>query len=273
MKKISIKNLELYGYFGVLDSEKENGQKFVLNIDMVAKHNSCVYTDNLTDTVDYGAVAQLCYEFFNKHHFNLIEAAGYRLAEAILLKFDELESIKLQIAKPNAPINLTFEDVSVTNELKWNKVAVSLGSNMGDKSAYLDMAIKAFEDNPAIKNIVESQRIITEPYGNVQQDNFLNSCVTFETYLEPDVLLYFTSQIENKAKRVRTEKWGPRTLDVDILLYSDRIIATKDLVIPHIDMLNREFVLKPLAELAPFMLHPVARDYIGNIYNDFKNRQ
>ena len=98
----------------------------------------------------------------------------------------------------------------------------------------------------------ESSLINTKPYGGVEQPDFINGVVQIETYLEPDNLLTYLNTLEKEAGRTREIHWGPRTLDLDILLYDEQIINTSRLTVPHIDMANRFFVLEPLCEIAPY---------------------
>ena len=102
-----------------------------------------------------------------------------------------------------------------------------------------------------------SQYLVTEPYGGVEQDDFLNACLRMRTILDPFALLARMHEIEQMAKRERRIHWGPRTLDLDLLLYDDEIIDSEELIVPHVEMHRRDFVLKPMAEIAPWKRHPV----------------
>lgn len=118
-----------------------------------------------------------------------------------------------------------------------------------------------------------SSFIVTEPYGPVEQDDFLNACVEIETLYSPEELLDKVHVIENEAGRTRDVHWGPRTLDIDIVLYEDMIINTKDLIVPHIEMHKRLFVLEPLAQIAPGLVHPVYRKTIADLKNELKENK
>ena len=102
-----------------------------------------------------------------------------------------------------------------------------------------------------------SDFLVTKPYGVTDQDDFLNGCLKLRTLLTPRELLDRLHHIEQEAGRERTLRWGPRTLDLDILFYDDLILGEADLCIPHVDLPNREFVLRPLCEIAPYLHHPV----------------
>ena len=100
----------------------------------------------------------------------------------------------------------------------------------------------------------------TEPYGGVEQDNFLNSVLKLRTLLSPEELLDELHIIEQEAGRERLIHWGPRTLDLDILLYDDLILDKEELTIPHAEMHKRDFVLIPLAQIAPCVRHPLLHE-------------
>ena len=132
-----------------------------------------------------------------------------------------------------------------------SQVFLGLGSNMCNRKEYLEKAIKTLENVSEITVIDMSSIYETEPFGNVNQSKFLNMVIKIETSLTPDKLLETTMAIEKDLDRVRTIRWGPRTIDIDILLYGSEVINTKDLIIPHAGLTEREFVLVPLLEIDP----------------------
>ena len=134
-----------------------------------------------------------------------------------------------------------------------------MGSNIGDKQGYLDGAVQALKEHPCIRVKQISTYYVTEPYGDVVQDDFLNAAIELETLYTPNELLDVLHDIEKAAKRERLVHWGPRTLDLDILLYDEFVQDDPVLTIPHPDMQNRDFVLKPMAEISPHLVHPVLR--------------
>ena len=124
---------------------------------------------------------------------------------------------------------------------------LALGSNLGDRERYIRDAVAALPDVVALSPIYE-----TDPVGGPDgQGPFLNAVVELDTDLSPRELLEWCRRLEAAAGRVRTEHWGPRTLDVDVLLVGDLVVDEPDLVVPHPRMWERDFVLKPLADLAP----------------------
>ena len=133
---------------------------------------------------------------------------------------------------------------------------IALGSNMGDRSEYLKEAQEKISQR--VGQITGKSKILeTKAYGYTEQRDFLNMAISVETELEPDELLNTLLQIEVELGRVRTIHWGPRTLDLDIIYHGDRIIDTEKLKIPHPDLHNREFVLKPTAEICPEFHDPL----------------
>lgn len=126
---------------------------------------------------------------------------------------------------------------------------LSLGSNIGDRAAYLSRAIELLNNNTSIQVTKISSFYETEPQGYTDQSDFINCAVLIETDLQPFDLLIFCQEIERKLKRKRLFRWGPRTIDVDILTYGNIIINSDELTIPHERMYERAFVMAPLAEI------------------------
>jgi 2-amino-4-hydroxy-6-hydroxymethyldihydropteridine diphosphokinase len=146
-------------------------------------------------------------------------------------------------------------------------VYLSLGSNVGDREVYLRDAISRLES--AGKVVAVSSFYETEPVEVTDQAWFLNCALALETAQTPEELMASLLQIEQKMGRQRTQKKGPRTIDLDILLFGDTKITSNQLTIPHPAMQDRRFVLEPLAEIAENIQHPVLkktiRDLLGNL--------
>ena len=136
-------------------------------------------------------------------------------------------------------------------------VFLGVGSNVGDRQAYIQKAVALLRENEHVQVTQVSTLIETEPQGGVAQGNFLNGAIRIQTDLMPNDLLAALKNIERRCGRTKTETNGPRTLDLDILLYDDVVIVEgKTLSIPHPRMTERAFVLGPLAEIAPEAVHP-----------------
>jgi len=136
---------------------------------------------------------------------------------------------------------------------------LGLGSNLGDREAQLRRAVEGLPDVVAVSSLYE-----TEPVGGpAGQDPYLNLVVELDTELGPRGLLEVARRLEAEAQRRREVRWGPRTLDVDVLLVGDQVVDDADLVVPHPRMWERRFVVDPLAELAPDLVPPGAREGAG----------
>lgn len=257
MDYIKITGLKIFAHHGVLPEEKKNGQDFYINARLFYSMKQPGKTDDLNYAINYAQVCAFMTETFTAQSFDLIEAAAEHLCYAVLQEFCALEKIELELCKPHAPIGLPFTDVSVNMTRQWHKAFVAVGSNMGDSSELITNGSKELESCPDIRGLKKSSLIVTKPYGPVEQPDFLNGCVSFETLLDPEELLVLLHKIEAHANRERKIHWGPRTLDLDIIFYDKLVYESDDLIIPHVDMQNRTFVLQPLAELAPNERHPV----------------
>lgn len=130
-----------------------------------------------------------------------------------------------------------------------NKVYLSLGSNIGNRKEYIESAIELVGKTEGIKILKKSGLYETSPVGYVEQDLFLNTVIKIETDFSAREILKIINKIENELDRKREIRWGPRTIDIDILIFSDKKINETDLIIPHKEMLNRLFVLVPLIKI------------------------
>lgn len=257
MDKITIQKLEIFANHGVYPEENVLGQKFVISAVLYTSTRKAGITDNLAYSVNYGEVSHFIREFVMGHTWKLLESVAEQLAQAILLQFELVKRVDLEIEKPWAPIGLPLETVSVAVSRGWHTAYIALGSNMGDKKGYLDLAVARLDERADCQVKKVSDYLITAPYGGVQQDDFLNGALELRTMLDPEELLEALHEIEQEANRVREIHWGPRTLDLDILLYDNLVLDTPDLHIPHIEMHMRDFVLIPLAQIAPWKRHPL----------------
>ena len=141
---------------------------------------------------------------------------------------------------------------------------IALGSNLGDKEANLRRALELLIER-GVEIVKTSTFISTEPYGVTDQPTFLNGVCEVRTSLEPLALLHTLLEIEQEMGRVRLRHWGERNIDLDLLLYEDVVMDTPELKLPHPDMQNRDFVLLPLAEIAPELIHPAIGKSISEL--------
>ena len=144
---------------------------------------------------------------------------------------------------------------------------LGLGSNVGDRMANLERVLELLNATEGIRVVERSSIYETEPWGPIEQTRFLNAAIEVQTSLEPGALLAAVKAIESGMGRATTVRYGPRNIDVDILLYGNLIIdwQTPDLQIPHARMLERAFVLIPLAEIAGQVQHPIVQKPIADL--------
>jgi 2-amino-4-hydroxy-6-hydroxymethyldihydropteridine diphosphokinase len=134
---------------------------------------------------------------------------------------------------------------------------VGLGSNLGEREALIRLALDDLARLPGTRVVRASSLYDTEPVGEVEQPNFLNAVAQIDTELTARQLLWNLLLIERRLGRVRTQKWGPRTIDLDLLLFGNLVVDEPDLKVPHPELTRRSFVLVPLVELDPMLVHPV----------------
>lgn len=268
--EIHIKGLEIFAHHGVFPEETKEGQIFYVNGVLYLDTGRAGRFDILEDTVDYGEVCHFIDGWMRENTCLLLEAVARKLSDALLLRYKTLSALDLEIVKPSAPIGLPFDLVSLKVHRQWHKAYLGIGSNMGDRRKYLDDGVKALREYPGIEVAKVSPYMVTEPYGGVEQEDFLNGALEIETILGPEELLEVLHEIERKAGRERIIHWGPRTLDLDILFFDKLIYESNDLIIPHPDLENREFVLKPLCEIAPCWRHPATGKTIRGLLNEIQ---
>lgn len=272
MDRIEIKRLKIFAHHGVYEEEAENGQNFYVSIIMEMDTRGAGKTDDLDQSVDYGSVSQFVDAYVKGRRFKLLEALAENLARELLLKYTKLDKVTVRISKPQAPIPLPFEDVSVTIERQWHIAYLAIGSSMGDREHLIQDAIEQLENEQDVFVLRTSEMIETKPYGGVATEVFLNGAIKVRTLLTPYELLDVCHRIEDALGRVRTERWGDRTMDLDILFYDDMVMDDDYLTIPHIDMKNRGFVLQPMAEIAPGFIHPVYRKSMTDMLSDLADK-
>ena len=265
MDEIRIENLEVYAYHGVFPEENEKGQPFFVNATLYTDTRAAGLADELTLSTHYGEVSHFITKWMQEHTYKLIETVAENVAREILLQYPLVRALDLEIRKPEAPIGLPFESVSVRIHRGWHKAYLSIGSNMGDREQYIHGAIAALKNEEAVRVEKVSQLLNTKPYGGVEQQDFLNGAIEISTLLPPEELLDLLHKIEAAADRKRELRWGPRTLDLDIVFYDKLVYESEDLIIPHVDMENRYFVLKPLSELIPNYRHPILQKTVSQL--------
>src|SRR6201994_1952076 len=151
-----------------------------------------------------------------------------------------------------------------------NDVYLLLGSNLGNRHSFLSQAIERIEK--AVAPVEKKSSVYeTASWGKTDAPDYLNQVILLQTDLSAQAVLQKILEIEKLLGRERDEKWGPRTIDIDILFYGDEIVDEPNLQIPHPELHNRRFTLEPLAEIAPMMVHPVLHKNILQLKNELKD--
>lgn len=273
MDKIYINNLEFIGFHGVFSEEKKLGQKFLVSLELTVDTREAGKTGDLTKSVHYGLVAQDVEKLFLEKSIDLIETCAENIAEMVLKKYELVKEVKVIVKKPWAPLQMHFENVAVEITRKWHRVYLSLGSNIGNKRKNLLEAIRKIGELENTEVVKSSTILETEPFGYLEQDNFLNACLEVKTLMTAQEFLKEILQIELDMGRVREIKWGPRIIDIDILFYDKEIIEEDNLAVPHPWICEREFVLDPLSEIAPNYIHPLEKKTITMLARKLKERK
>lgn len=273
MDEIRVKNLEVFCHHGVYKEENVLGQKFLVDIISKIDTRAAGKTDALDKSVSYGDICRLVKKEMTRQNDNLLEKVAERLAESILLQFSLIKEVEIELKKPWAPVLMHMDYASVKIKRGWHKVYIGVGSNMGEREEYMKLAEKRVSSLPQTKNFKTASIIETEPYGYTEQGKFLNTVYYIETLDTPEEFLDKLHEIENEAERKREIHWGPRTLDLDILLYDDLVTEDENVTIPHPEMTKRLFVLEPLCEIAPRGVHPLEKKRYQDILEDLKEKE
>ena len=254
--RIEIDGLVVLAVVGALPRERELPQPLRIDLRLEVDLHDAGRSDELGDTVDYGEVAGRVAAAVRESKDVLLERVADRVAE-VVLGFDRVEAVELVVTKLRPPIAEALTSTAVRvrrlrGELDVaprasHRAIVALGSNLGDRVGYLRAAVEQLAPVVAASQVFE-----TDPIGGPDgQGAYLNMVVAVDTPLDPFAFVRRCQRIEGEALRQRTVRWGPRTLDVDLLLYDDVTISSPELTIPHPRYAERRFVLAPLAEVAP----------------------
>jgi dihydroneopterin aldolase/2-amino-4-hydroxy-6-hydroxymethyldihydropteridine diphosphokinase len=254
--RIEVRGLRVRGRHGVLDAERRNGQEFLIDAVLAVDTRPAAASDDLSLTVDYGGLSERLAAIVAGEPVNLIETLAERLAQACLAE-PAVRQAEITVHKPNAPISLPFGDVLVTIcRERPVRVVIALGSNLGDRLKELQGAVDALAATPGLAITAVSPVYETAPVGGPEQPDYLNAVVVAETSWPATDLLGRAHAIEAAAQRTRAERWGPRTLDVDIIVYGEEVSGDPVLTLPHPRAQERAFVLAPWHDADPGAILP-----------------
>ncbi|KAJ50978.1 dihydroneopterin aldolase/ 2-amino-4-hydroxy-6-hydroxymethyldihydropteridine pyrophosphokinase [Clostridium tetanomorphum DSM 665] len=273
LDKIIVKDFEIFANHGVFGEEKVLGQKFIVSLELQVSTREAALTGDLTKSVHYGELCHKIEKEIQKESYDLIETVAEKIAEFVLIEYPLVKGVKVNLKKPWAPILRHLEYVAVEIYRKRSRAFIALGSNMGDKEKNLLDAIEKIKDSNHTQVKKVSSFITTEPWGYLDQEEFLNGAIEVDTILQPKELVRFLLNIEEELKRKRVIKWGPRTIDLDVVLYDDLITEDEEILLPHPRMQDRMFVLEPLAEIAPYIVHPLLHKRVIQLKEELQNRE
>ena len=261
---ITLTGLRARGFHGVFDFEKAQGQEFIVDVELEVDLRAAGASDDLADTVNYAAVAEVAMAVLTGPSLDLIETVASRIADGCL-ELVGVQRVLVTVHKPGAPIPHAFADVSVTVEragspgraLAETGFVVALGSNLGDREGTLAAAIAELARVPGVVVRASSDLVETDPVGGPEQADYLNAVAVGSTTLDPAALLKVCHRIEAEHGRVRTVRWGERTLDLDVIQFGspglpDEVVsADPALTLPHPRAHERAFVLLPWLNADP----------------------
>ena len=254
--RIELRGLRVRGYHGVLDSERRDGQEFLIDAVLAVDTRPAAAADDLLLTVDYAGLGERLAGIVAGEPVQLIETLAERLAQACLAE-PAVRQAEITVHKPNAPISLPFGDVSVTIRRERHvPVVIALGSNLGDRRQELQRAVDELAATRGLRVTAVSPVYETAPVGGPEQPDYLNAVVLAETSRPAAELLRRAHTIEMAAQRTREVRWGPRTLDVDIIAYGAETSSDPVLTLPHPRAHERAFVLAPWLDADPDAVLP-----------------
>jgi dihydroneopterin aldolase/2-amino-4-hydroxy-6-hydroxymethyldihydropteridine diphosphokinase len=257
LDQIRLLGVTARGWHGVFPEERRDGQDFTVDVVLHLDTSKAAATDDVADTVHYGDLAVRVADVIRGEPVNLIETLAARVAASCLASPDcaGVATVDVIVHKPQAPITEPFSDVLIAIRRDRADVdqrtsepvsaVLALGTNLGDREATLRAAVAGLRDVPNLWVDAVSPVVETAPVGGPEQPDFLNAVVLVTTTLSARELLAAGQAIETAQGRERTVRWGPRTLDLDVIRYGDLLSHDPVLELPHPRADQRAFVLVP----------------------------
>jgi dihydroneopterin aldolase / 2-amino-4-hydroxy-6-hydroxymethyldihydropteridine diphosphokinase len=249
--RIVLQGISARGRHGVLESEKVQGQDFVVDVTLEVDLRRAGRSDVLAHTVNYAEVAADVVTLITGPSLDLIETLADQIAAAAL-KRPLVQAVEVTVHKPHAPVGVPFGDVQVRVERHRDEpVVIALGANLGGVQSTLEAAVRALAAVDGLRISAVSDLFETDPVGGPDQPVYLNAVVLARTRLAAFALLTELHAIEADRGRVRETRWGARTLDLDLIQYGDpesgseRVSQDPELMLPHPRAHERAFVLAP----------------------------
>jgi dihydroneopterin aldolase/2-amino-4-hydroxy-6-hydroxymethyldihydropteridine diphosphokinase len=254
--RIVLTGVRATGRHGVLPEERAAGQEFVVDLELALDLSVAAATDRVGATVHYGELAAAVVAAIEGEPVDLIETLAQRIAD-VALAHELVDAVVVTVHKPSAPIPVPFTDVAVriarTRAAATEPVVIALGTNLGDRDATLVEAVAALRRLPGLAvdgvSPVHETVAVTVEGPDTSRPRYGNQVVVGRSSLPPAALLAALLRIERAFGRVRAERWGDRTLDLDLIVHGDRVVDEAGLVLPHPRAHERAFVLAPWLEV------------------------
>ncbi|MDD2457629.1 MAG: 2-amino-4-hydroxy-6-hydroxymethyldihydropteridine diphosphokinase [Eubacteriales bacterium] len=260
--RIFIEGMTFVTHIGVLEHEKVHPQPVVVDLSLSVMPVQASRTDRLEQTISYAAAYERISQIIQTEQFGLVERLAGSIAQQLLLDHETLMAVTVTVRKPEAPLPGPFTSAGITiTRVRGDfglmtQADLSLGTNLGDRLETLRQAVLHLSGHPEIELVRTSSVYETSPVGLLDQPDFLNLVVRIRTTLDPFSLISFCQSLETRFGRERLVRWGPRTLDIDLLTYGHLMTQSARLTVPHPRMQERMFVQIPLRELETGLVQP-----------------
>lgn len=262
---IFLSDLRVRAIIGINDWERRTRQTVSVDLLMPADVARAAASDDIEDTLNYKAVAKRLIGFIGDSSFQLVETLAERIAEIVQNEFGA-EWVQLSLHKPGAVRGARDVGITITRGLGRASdaaVYVAIGSNV-EPERHISLALEAIEER---FGALRRSTIYRNAAVGFEGDDFLNLVIGFETRESIGVVAAALAEIEQRCGRERAStRYGPRTLDLDLLLFGDRVLDTDELRVPRKDLLRHAFMLRPLAELAGPVVHPTERRTLAELW-------
>jgi dihydroneopterin aldolase/2-amino-4-hydroxy-6-hydroxymethyldihydropteridine diphosphokinase len=263
MNSIIIKNLDVTCPPGMVPATTDSGGRCRLTAEFYLQPE--LQGEQSAAPMDFAPLCREIRDGFCQMRAQSIEACLEELTHRILLAYARVDhvSLTLKLCEGLAGISLDYAGVRV--ERGWHRAFLGVGSNLGDRHENIQAAAELINQSGLSRVESISKIYETEPQGYLDQGRFLNCAFEIKTLLSPTDLIRLLLDIEERLKRERKIHLGPRTIDLDLLFYDDLISDHETAVIPHPRLHQRRFVLTPLCDIAPYVLHPILKERCNRI--------
>lgn len=295
MDCIRIRQLEVWAYHGCEKEEREKGQQFYIDVELFCDTRQAATSDELEDAVNYAKVCRFIKKCMTDRTYNLMETAAEYTVNSLLKEFPKIREVEFTIIKKSAPENVDFGDVSISIRRRWNRAYLSMGINPETYSLLLmpadsnndiltgveiDVQQQVDYLNQIVDNLYDDDNCRVVSLSNYVQTPFnspagvthlIYGCVEIETLYSPKQLQDFKDNLLelNKIRNIE-EIDSSNIVDIDIILYENKIIRDGDIMIPDSEMHKKEYVLEPLNQIAPYVMHPIFYKTVSQMLEELK---